>query len=46
MRDLHLFFTAKNYTENGTQIDKLIMCLPFSLNAKGNSSENAEIFIE
>ena len=37
---------AKNNTENGTEIDKLIMCLPFSLNAKGNSPENAEMFIE
>ena len=46
MRDLHFYFTAKNCTENGTQIDKLIMCLPISLNNKGDSQENAKMFIE
>ena len=46
LKDLHFLFTAKNNTIDGVQIDTLMMCLPLSLNVKGNSSENAAMYVE
>ena len=46
LKDLHFLISAKNFTENIPPIDQITMCMPFSVNIRGNSSENAEMFIE
>ena len=46
LRDLHFLFKAKNCSEKINQINNIYMCMPFSLNVRGNSSDNAEMFIE
>ena len=46
LKDLHFQISATKCINNGICIDKLIMCLPFSLIIKGNSSENAQIYIQ
>ena len=46
LKDLHFLFTPKNNTIDGVQLDNLMMCLPLSLNVKGNSPENARMYVE
>ena len=46
VRDLHFNLMAKNNTENGIQMTKIIMCIPFSLNVRGDSPENAEMYMD
>ena len=46
LKDGHVNFVATKCLDNGVCIDKLRMCLPFSLVIKGNSSESAEVYIQ
>ena len=45
-KDLHFLLEAKNFTEDGIPINNVIACMPISLYVKGNSSENAEMYIQ
>ena len=44
-KDLHFAFHAKNITGKDIKIDEIYACMPLSLYVKGNSAENAEMFI-
>jgi hypothetical protein len=46
LKDFHVRFVASKCIQNGICIEDLIMCLPISLIIKGNSSENAEVYIQ
>ena len=46
LKDMHFLFTASKCIENGSCINQLSMCLPISLIIKGNSSENAKLYIQ
>ena len=46
LRDMHFLFTASKCIENSSCIGQLSMCLPISLIIKGNSSENAKVYIQ
>ena len=46
LKDMHFIFSATKCLENKVCIDKLSMCLPISLVVKGNSSENAKVYIQ
>ena len=46
LKDFHVRFVASKCIQNGICIENLIMCLPISLIIKGNSSENAEVYIQ
>ena len=46
LKDMHFLFSASKCIENGSCINQLSMCLPISLIIKGNSSENAKVYIQ
>ena len=45
VKDLHFYFSAKNYTNNDIHINEIYACLPISIYVKGNTSDDAEMYI-
>ena len=45
-KDIHFSFQARNYTNNNILIDQIYACVPISLYVKGDSQENAEMYIK
>ncbi len=45
LKAMNFLLTASKCFENGSFINQLSMCLPISLIIKGNSSENAKVYI-
>ena len=46
IKDFHFFFQARNYTNNNILIDQIYACVPISLYVKGDSPENAKMYIK